>query len=96
MNVFFFNLGGGLLCSDDSCYRPGLKLEFFSEMQIIELPTHPYYVGVQFHPEFKSRPGRPSPLFVGNYSSYSSRRWVIHQDDGFVLVAFFHYLSTDC
>ncbi|KAK1280661.1 hypothetical protein QJS04_geneDACA004536 [Acorus gramineus] len=35
-------------------------------MEILELPNHPFYVGVQFHPEFKSRPGRPSPVFVGN------------------------------
>jgi len=34
-------------------------------MQIVELPSHPYFVGVQFHPEFKSRPGKPSPLFMG-------------------------------
>ncbi|RXH84461.1 hypothetical protein DVH24_027360 [Malus domestica] len=34
-------------------------------MEILELPSHPFYVGVQFHPEFKSRPGRPSPLFLG-------------------------------
>ncbi|KAH9703506.1 CTP synthase [Citrus sinensis] len=32
---------------------------------ILELPSHPFYVGVQFHPEFKSRPGRPSALFLG-------------------------------
>ncbi|GAV92115.1 GATase domain-containing protein [Cephalotus follicularis] len=34
-------------------------------MEILELPSHPFYVGVQFHPEFKSRPGRPSALFFG-------------------------------
>ncbi|KAJ0986180.1 hypothetical protein J5N97_004536 [Dioscorea zingiberensis] len=34
-------------------------------MEILELPTHPYFVGVQFHPEFKSRPGKPSALFSG-------------------------------
>jgi hypothetical protein len=34
-------------------------------LQIIELPNHPYFIGVQFHPEFKSRPGKPSPLFLG-------------------------------
>lgn len=34
-------------------------------IQIIELPDHPYYIGVQFHPEFKSRPGKPSALFLG-------------------------------
>ncbi len=30
-----------------------------------ESDGHPYYVGVQYHPEFKSRPGRPSPPFLG-------------------------------
>ncbi len=34
-------------------------------MEILELPQHKYFVGAQFHPEFKSRPLRPSPLFVG-------------------------------
>jgi CTP synthase len=34
-------------------------------VEIIELPEHPFYVGVQFHPEFKSRPDRPHPLFAG-------------------------------
>ena len=34
-------------------------------MEILELPGHKYFVGAQFHPEFKSRPLRPSPLFVG-------------------------------
>uniref|UniRef100_A0A5B7ANS1 CTP synthase n=1 Tax=Davidia involucrata TaxID=16924 RepID=A0A5B7ANS1_DAVIN len=34
-------------------------------MEIVELPCHPYFVGVQFHPEFKSRPGKPSALFLG-------------------------------
>ena len=32
-------------------------------MQISELPTHPFFFGVQFHPEFTSRPARPSPVF---------------------------------
>ena len=31
--------------------------------EIIELPDHPYFVASQFHPEFKSRPTRPHPLF---------------------------------
>ncbi|XP_072966924.1 uncharacterized protein [Typha angustifolia] len=34
-------------------------------MEVIELPNHPYYIGVQFHPEFKSRPRKPSALFLG-------------------------------
>ena len=29
----------------------------------MELPAHPFYVGVQYHPEFKSRPNRAHPLF---------------------------------
>lgn len=33
--------------------------------QILELQNHPFYVGVQFHPEYKSRPGKPSALFLG-------------------------------
>ena len=34
-------------------------------VEIIELPDHPFFVGVQFHPEFQSRPLSPHPLFVG-------------------------------
>lgn len=32
-------------------------------VEIVEIPEHPWFVGVQFHPEFKSRPLRPHPLF---------------------------------
>ena len=32
--------------------------------EILELPDKRWFVGVQFHPEFKSRPNRPHPLFV--------------------------------
>jgi CTP synthase len=34
-------------------------------MEILELPAHPYFLGTQFHPEFRSRPNRASPPFVG-------------------------------
>jgi CTP synthase len=34
-------------------------------VEIVELPDHPWFVASQFHPEFKSRPTRPSPLFDG-------------------------------
>lgn len=34
-------------------------------MEIVELPAHPYFIAVQFHPEFKSRPNAPHPLFTG-------------------------------
>jgi CTP synthase len=38
-----------------------------ARMDIIELPMseHPFYLGVQYHPEYKSRPGMPSPPFFG-------------------------------
>ena len=32
-------------------------------VEVIELPDHPFFVASQFHPEFKSRPERPAPLF---------------------------------
>ena len=32
-------------------------------VEIVEIPDHPWYVAVQFHPELKSRPNRPHPLF---------------------------------
>ncbi|KAL1293680.1 CTP synthase isoform X1 [Arachis ipaensis] len=57
------------------------KDETGNRMEILELPSHPYYVGVQFHPEFKSRPARPSALFLGlilsatgKLEAYVSRR----------------------
>ena len=33
-------------------------------VEIAELPGHPFYLGTQYHPEFKSRPNRPHPLFA--------------------------------
>ena len=34
-------------------------------VETIEVPTNDFYIGVQFHPEFKSRPNKPHPLFLG-------------------------------
>ena len=34
-------------------------------VEAVELPGKRFYLGVQFHPEFKSRPNRPHPLFLG-------------------------------
>ena len=45
----------GLVCSGTS---PDERL-----VEIVELPDHPFFVASQFHPEFKSRPERPAPLF---------------------------------
>jgi CTP synthase len=33
-------------------------------MEILEIPSHKFYLGVQFHPEFNSRPGFPEEVFV--------------------------------
>jgi CTP synthase len=32
-------------------------------VEVVEIPDHPWFVASQFHPEFKSRPTRPAPLF---------------------------------
>ncbi|MBP3238760.1 MAG: CTP synthase [Lachnospiraceae bacterium] len=34
-------------------------------VETVEIKEHPFYIGVQFHPEFKSRPNRPHPIFKG-------------------------------
>ena len=34
-------------------------------VEMVEIPEHPYFIAGQFHPELKSRPNRPGPLFVG-------------------------------
>ena len=34
-------------------------------VETVELTEHPFFIGVQYHPEFKSRPNRPHPLFLG-------------------------------
>ena len=33
-------------------------------VEIVEIPTHPFFIGVQFHPELKSTPEKPQPIFV--------------------------------
>jgi CTP synthase len=45
-----------------------------SLVEIVELPTHPWFVAVQFHPEFKSQPTRPQPLFDGFIRAAVARR----------------------
>lgn len=47
----------GLICSGTS---PDGKL-----VEIVEYKEHPYFIAGQFHPELKSRPNRPAPLFIG-------------------------------
>ncbi len=55
----------GMRCSGTS--PDGRLVEF------VETPSHPYFVGTQAHPEFKSRPDRPHPLFRGLIDAASVR-----------------------
>ena len=47
----------------------GLKISGTSPdgllVEMVEIPAHPYFIAGQFHPELKSRPNKPAPLFVG-------------------------------
>jgi len=43
-------------------------------VEIVELPDHPFFVGVQFHPEFKSSPLKPHPIFAGFVGAAFTRR----------------------
>ena len=48
-------------------FRSGLRLSGTTPdatyVEIVEIPGHPYFLGCQFHPEFKSKPLEPHPLF---------------------------------
>ena len=52
----------------DALVKGGLELSGMSPdgtlVETIEIADHPFYIGVQFHPELKSRPNRPHPLFL--------------------------------
>ena len=53
----------------DQLEKAGLKVSGTSPdgllVEIVEIPEHPYFIASQFHPELKSRPNKPAPLFVG-------------------------------
>ncbi|WP_135853822.1 glutamine hydrolyzing CTP synthase [Halorussus salinus] len=71
---------GGTSCTERHRHRYEVNPEYFDQfeetglafsgrsgnrMEILELADHPYFLGTQFHPEFRSRPTRASPPFVG-------------------------------
>ncbi len=71
---------GGTSCTERHRHRYEVNPEYIDElesgdlsfsgrtgnrMEILELDDHPYFLGTQFHPEFRSRPDRASPPFVG-------------------------------
>ena len=45
--------------------------------EIIELRNHPWFIGVQFHPEFKSRPLAPHPLFSSFIKASKNHKWIV-------------------
>ena len=72
--------GGVTSCTERHRHRYEVNPEYIAEleseglvfsgragnrMEILELDDHPYFLGTQFHPEFRSRPDRASPPFVG-------------------------------
>jgi hypothetical protein len=44
-----------------------------NRMEVMELNNHPYFVGVQYHPEYLSRPTKPSAPYVGFIMAASSK-----------------------
>ena len=59
--------------------QAGLKVSGTSPdgllVEMVEIPEHPYFIGGQFHPELKSRPNRPAPLFVGLVEAVKNRTY---------------------
>jgi len=62
----------------DQLAEHGLRLTGLSPdgslVEMIELPEHPWFVGCQFHPELKSRPTRPHPLFASFIAAAAEQR----------------------
>jgi len=55
--------------------KSGLVFSGYSgnRMEVLELPDHPFFLATQFHPEFRSRPTRPSPPFLGFVRACSAK-----------------------
>ena len=51
-------------------------------VEIAEIPDHPWYVAVQFHPEFQSKPLAPHPLFAGFVAASVANRRVRRGEAG--------------
>ena len=58
-----FNNGYREQLKDAGLVASGINAET-GLVEIVELPGHPWFVGVQYHPELKSRPFEPHPLFA--------------------------------
>ena len=47
----------------------GVHKGYKNLVEVLEIPKHPWFIGVQFHPEFQSKPTKPHPLFVSFISA---------------------------
>ncbi|WP_135535702.1 CTP synthase [Halostella pelagica] len=87
---------GGSACTERHRHRYEVNPNYFEDfaetdlvfsgragnrMEILELDSHPYFLGTQFHPEFRSRPDRASPPFVGLVDTVMERAGVDGADD---------------
>lgn len=71
----------------DILAKNGLKLSGTSPdgriVEILEIPTHPFFVATQAHPELKSRPNRPHPLFKGFVAAALQHNRTVHSTPPF-------------
>ena len=62
----------------DTLLKSGMRCSGLSPdgslVEIVELPNHTWFIGCQFHPELKSRPMRPHPLFASFVAAAAERR----------------------
>jgi len=49
-------------------------------VEIVEIPSHPFFLGCQFHPEFKSKPLEPHPLFRDFIAASYQNRLITRQE----------------
>lgn len=65
----------------DLMINAGLKISGTSPngniVETVEISEHPFYIGVQFHPEFKSRPNKAHPLFIQLVKSATERKYSV-------------------
>ncbi|ELY89065.1 CTP synthetase [Natrialba hulunbeirensis JCM 10989] len=91
-------------CSERHRHRYEVNPEYFDEfeeepltfsgtagnrMEILELEDHPYFLGTQFHPEYTSRPGQPSPPFLGLVEA------IVDENDGSASTGAEHDADSD-
>ena len=64
-------------------------------VEIIEMPNHPFFIATQFHPEFRSRPNNPHPLFLGLVRAALARNNTLESEQVPVSSPAAHSLTKD-